>query len=163
MIITIKYKSEPVEFIIDDDLFNIVNEYQWGAHKKNNTFYIKGYKKGFRKNCKFIYLHHLIIGKACQGYVVDHINRNPLDNRRQNLRFVTRSINGLNRDKENWGISKKYDNKWRARIMVNGKHYDLGSFNCPKEAKKAYDNFKLKILDIASWDMPNLILENYTF
>jgi len=45
-----------------------------------------------------LYLHHAVIGKPPKGYVVDHINRNPLDNRRENLRFVTVAENAWNQD-----------------------------------------------------------------
>lgn len=41
-------------------------------------------------------LHHLIVGKPPEGKVTDHINRNKLDNRRKNLRFVTQRENLLN-------------------------------------------------------------------
>lgn len=43
------------------------------------------------------YLHHNIIGKPPGKLVVDHINRNKLDNRKENLRFVTRRENNINR------------------------------------------------------------------
>lgn len=42
-------------------------------------------------------MHHLIAGKPPKPLVTDHINRNKLDNRRVNLRFVTERENALNK------------------------------------------------------------------
>ena len=44
----------------------------------------------------YLKMHHAILGKPPQGYVVDHINGNRLDNRRCNLRFVTHQQNAFN-------------------------------------------------------------------
>lgn len=39
------------------------------------------------------YMHHAVLGKPPTGLVTDHINRDRLDNRRANLRFVTQKVN----------------------------------------------------------------------
>lgn len=45
---------------------------------------------------KQVYLHRLILGNLCDGFKVDHINRNPLDCRKENLRIVTDAENSRN-------------------------------------------------------------------
>lgn len=76
------------------------------------------------------------------GLVVDHINRNRLDNRKCNLRVVTQRVNSLNRGvyKNNTsgitGVSKRKDTgRWSSRIVVNGKTICLGCYDTLKEAK----------------------------
>lgn len=47
-------------------------------------------------NRTFNYLHWNIVGKSPKGYIIDHINRNKLDNRKANLRFITPLGNKIN-------------------------------------------------------------------
>jgi hypothetical protein len=68
--------------------------------------------------------------------LIDHINRNPDDNRICNLRNATHSENQQNTKvrKDNFcnakGISYSLvENKWRARISKNKKTFDLGRFD----------------------------------
>ena len=62
---------------------------------------------------------------------VDHINHNPLDNRKQNLRIVTKSQNQMNANYK--GVSKQ-GNKWHARIKLNQKLICLGTYVDEEEA-----------------------------
>lgn len=54
-------------------------------------------------------MHVMILGKAPDGYVIDHINRNKLDNRRINLRVCTQAQNTANRS-----LAKSYKNKYKG-------------------------------------------------
>jgi hypothetical protein len=76
--------------------------------------------------------------------LIDHINRNPDDNRICNLRLATSSQNQQNTKvrKDNLygekGISySAKETKWRARISKNGKTIDLGRFKSIEAAIKA--------------------------
>lgn len=62
---------------------------------------------------------------------VDHINHNTLDNRKRNLRIVTRSQNQMN--SRHKGVSKK-SNKWLAYIRLNNKTLNLGTYVDEEEA-----------------------------
>ncbi len=81
---------------------------------------------------KTIRLHRLIIG-AKPGEIVDHRNRNKLDNRRSNLRICSQSDNAHNRvtNGYTWDKSK---NKW----MVRYRNTFYGRYDTLDEAKKAY-------------------------
>lgn len=88
-----------------------------------------------------------VITDAAPGLVVDHINGNPLDNRRANLRIVTQLENRRNAAKRPGltsiykGVSAKSprSSRWRALIYVNNKATNLGFYETEEEAARAYD------------------------
>lgn len=76
---------------------------------------------------------------------IDHVNRNPDDNRIDNLRLATASQNrGNSRRLSNntsgyKGVSFRPETgRWRARISHGGKSTCLGDFSSPEEASAAY-------------------------
>lgn len=93
---------------------------------------------------KAILMHRFIL-QATPDQEVDHINGNGLDNRRSNLRFVTRSINVANSKLRSdnrsgcRGVSFRKDRrKWVAQITIDGAAYFLGFFATVSEAAAAY-------------------------
>lgn len=75
--------------------------------------------------------------------MIDHINRNALDNRRANLRDADPSGNAANRVRPRQsnpyrGVHR-HKGAWRAQITVRGNRQDLGLFDTPEEARDAYD------------------------
>jgi hypothetical protein len=88
---------------------------------------------------------HIIMSWAIVGEKwYDHINHNPLDNRKENLRKATRTDNNRNcsLSKNNTsgvtGVSwNKRNNNWRARIMVDKKSIEIGQFSNKSDAIKA--------------------------
>jgi AP2 domain/HNH endonuclease len=98
-------------------------------------------------------MHHLIMGHVPNpDTVIDHINRNGLDNRRVNLREVTRSFNRQNARKQpdtssgfigvSWNYRKR---KWRASITKDGRLFYLGDYKDEKDAARAYDAKALEL------------------
>jgi hypothetical protein len=87
--------------------------------------------------------HHLILPP--DGYVVDHINGDGLDNRRSNLRLATVAQNAWNSKKRNprsgyKGVWFAKDKRlWRAAIVCNRKRIHLGYFKNKIAAAHAYD------------------------
>lgn len=96
---------------------------------------------------QLIYMHRLIM-QTPEGMRTDHINLNKLDNRRNNLRIVTNSQNGMNIPKQPKrccssrykGVSwSKKCSKWQAYITKNRKVTYIGLFTDEIEAARAYD------------------------
>lgn len=91
--------------------------------------------------------HQLFIGRWFPGLVVDHINRNKLDNRRENLRICTAVENSYNKSKPKnsnrtyKGVKKvgKKSPTYTASITKDGVTNELKGFASEKEAALAYD------------------------
>lgn len=87
-------------------------------------------------------MHRIIMN--CDKGIVDHINKNKSDNRKQNLRMVTSQENSFNSSKRKdnasgvVGVSySKRLNKWRSRIVINYKEKHLPTSSSFDEAVKA--------------------------
>lgn len=72
-----------------------------------------------------------------KGYVVDHINRNPLDNRRENLRVVSHQVNARNRKRSETHCVIRDNNwkKWVVKVTFNYTQIKLGAFDDIETAK----------------------------
>lgn len=95
---------------------------------------------------KILYLHRVIMGFP-EGNI-DHINRNTLDNRRENLRVVDQAHNMHNSILLRKGNTSGYRGiywikplkKWSARVRIDGKIKQLGCFSDPVEAALVRDS-----------------------
>ena len=79
-----------------------------------------------------------VVGEKGRDDVIDHINRNRIDNRVENLRITTNQGNAFNRPKAKGYYWCKQRNKWNARIKLNGKSIHLGYYDTEEEARQAY-------------------------
>jgi hypothetical protein len=100
-----------------------------------------------RINKKIVDVHRYILNPPADLFV-DHINGNPLDNRRKNLRIVSNGTNIRNSKKirpnnssgKTGVIERKLRNgetRWDARIRVNYKIIHLGTFGSFYDAVKS--------------------------
>jgi hypothetical protein len=88
---------------------------------------------------------YLFFGVENNKTIIDHVNRDKLDNRRENLRMCSQRENGKNTSlkKNNTsgakGVSKASKGKFRARIWLDRKEIHIGTFCNVFDAAKAYD------------------------
>lgn len=94
-------------------------------------------------------LHRLVLGVDDPTIIVDHVDRDGLNNRRRNLRAATKSQNAANVAPRS-GCSSAYKgvdrrgNRWRARVMLSGRYVHLGLFERERDAAAAYDHAVLE-------------------
>lgn len=115
------HNKEPFYFDLED--YNLIKNYNW---TKNNRGYIVNGKT----------LMHRLIMNPPLSMIVDHINRNKIDNRKENLRVCNYNINNRNKRKldsnTSGTIGVTYDisrDKWMAHIRVDSKFINLGRFD----------------------------------
>lgn len=104
-------------------------------------------------NNKMVYRHRLIafcflglenvIGKSGGDNIIDHIDRNPLNNAVENLRITTHQGNLQNTNCKGYSWEKARG-KFHTTIRLNGKKISLGYYTTAEEARQAYLDGKKK-------------------
>ena len=148
--VTLNGKSKEHIMICDLDDWEILKEYVWFYNKSGGYAATNAVKNKKHTVIKF---HQIVMGQK-KGFLVDHINRNPLDNRKENLRFVTHTANLVNSktptsNKSGYkGVSwRKDSNNWRAHISIGHKYISLGSFDKLEDAIEARKRAEEKYFD----------------
>lgn len=121
--------------LVDDEDFNLVINIAW--HRMANG----GYAAGRVSEHSPMLLMHRVIMNPPPGMQIDHIDHNPLNNQRSNLRIVTQSQNRMNMKKRRHdykGIHPHGD-RWKAIIKYRAKTIHIGVYDTPEEAARAYD------------------------
>ena len=95
-------------------------------------------------------LAEVFIGDIPDGYVVDHKDNNPLNNKLDNLQIITIRKN-LTKDKYRKGKTSKYPGvcissvgQITSQIYYDNKNIYLGTFKTEEEASEKYLDFKTK-------------------
>lgn len=130
--------------LIDDKDAPLVNQYHWYVTKQG---YVTTVLVTSGKGRQGIKLHRLLMD-APKGVMVDHVNRNKLDNRRSNLRLCIRAQNHANRDKNHNTDGISWDKKvgqWIVHVgngAVKGSY--KGSFDDKNAALNCYNHYALE-------------------
>lgn len=127
--------------IVDREDYERLKNFRWYAMKTHNNFYVIRHEAS-----RLIKMHRDIL-RPPEGFYVDHINHDTLDNRRSNLPICTPAQNSYNRLPSETGTSRykgvywRSDvKKWCALIGFNGKHIHIGLFDYELDAAIAYDD-----------------------
>ena len=115
--------------LIDTEDVEKLKKFSFRVHNNN---YIETCVNGKSK-----YLHQIVMGEVDKGYEIDHINRNKLDNRKNNLRVCKHIDNTHNRVKSNTflqqGITKLSRLKTKPyQVRIANKH--IGYYSTLEEA-----------------------------
>ena len=144
----INKKGKIIDYtIVDDDLFDILNEYIW--YKTAHGYAMTRYKKSTGYMQDKIWMHKFIF-KICYGETVkktiDHMDRIRLNNQSNNLRPATYLENSLNR---NLGINNttgyfgvrldKRTKRYQVYSTYKTEWFSIGYFNDIIDAAIAHD------------------------
>lgn len=126
--------------VVDDIDATLISSHSW-------CVIAAGYAVSRISN-RFVYMHRLILD-ANPSQEVDHVNGDPLDNRRSNLRFATSSQQKMNTRKQAKAKSifkgvVYSQRRWQAQIHVNGAYLALGRYLTQREAAQAYNDAAIK-------------------
>jgi hypothetical protein len=157
-----KHKKLPNDIIINEDYAEIILRNNKGDETQRAMIDIEDVemvkKKKWYYNGKYVVsgynptirLHSFIMTPA-KNKIVDHINHNTLDNRKQNMRVCFYYENSMNQRKSGNNTSgyrgicfNESMKSWWARIQYKGERIDLGYFATPEEAFKIRRNAELK-------------------
>lgn len=123
--------------IVDAGSYDFLMQWKWFLSAT-------GYAKRNCSRSPISLMHRLIIG-ARSGQIVDHINGDPLDNRKSNLRLCSQGENVMNQRRRTnntsgfKGVSFSKDRrKWVANIQSCGRFKFLGYYATPEDAHAAY-------------------------
>jgi hypothetical protein len=137
--------------VVDDEDFEIANKWKWSIRinpTSGKKYAVRmtslGVVNGKRKRGRMS-LHRFLM-RPPKDRVIDHIDGNPLNNQRNNLRICTQQQNLWNsrRFKKGTssfkGVSKhKRTGRWRSHIHLNDKQIHLGYFSTEKLAAYFYN------------------------
>ena len=138
------------KIFVDDSDYETLNQYHWWVNGDGYAIRSRLKTDGMKTRGSIL-MHHQVI-RPVSGCDIDHINGNPLDNRRCNLRIATRSQNNMNRFHKLPNASSKYKGVcwrsipklWKAYIKINKRQIHIGYFRSEVAAAIAYNQAAIK-------------------
>jgi hypothetical protein len=125
----------------DEDYERVMAAGRWSLSPRGCVYRRETHRKVQRE----VKLHRFIMGFGVGDPMIDHEDRDPLNNTKANLRPANNVENGQNlapvtvgRSSPYRGVSWQKDiGRWRAQAMINGKHYHIASCATAEEANEA--------------------------
>ncbi len=174
--ILIKHKGRIVPVQVDEEDYVFLSRHTWHLTGANERYYASTFFKSTKGGQNIVSMHRMLLGGWAS---IDHINNDPLDNRKSNLRKADHQQNGWNKGKSKKktcksiykGVrpspTKENPNRWQAYFKhveqgahkSTGKMVYLGYYDTEIDAAKAYNEAIVKYRGEFAW--VNDITENY--
>ncbi|MGH1470131.1 MAG: HNH endonuclease [Cellvibrionaceae bacterium] len=146
MFISFRSSQGLISAQFDEEFLPLLSETGWYAHNYSGNFYIR------RNRGQETQLAHRLVMGLVKGdkTLVDHINRDSLDNRRENLRFCSNQQNLWNRRMKNnstgyMGVSAHRDGRFIGKVRSNKKYFYCGLHSTAELAAKAVNHKLLEL------------------
>lgn len=129
--------------LVDDEDFEALSRHRWFVLRSARSAYAR--RQAAVGGRRVHLLMHRIILDAPSGMLVDHRNRDGLDNRRSNLRLCSPTDNARNRGaivgaSRYKGVAwDKNRGRWQVRLWIGGRQRSMGCFDSEVDAALAYD------------------------
>lgn len=131
--------------IVDDADYEWLNQWKWYARKSGRNWYVNRMTPRKNNGREMVFMHRVILD-APENKVVDHKNKNGLDNRRENLRLCSPGQNIRNSRTPRGsttgykGVTKRSGRKkFEVYINIGGRQKYIGCHDDPSEAARMYD------------------------
>lgn len=135
-------------YALIDAEFNVpeIVRFAWHVGGKGKRYVIS------RKGARFSGLHQMVMWIAGEmpptpKHMIDHVNGNPFNNTRENLRWLTNAENSMRRHRLNTSRNRfkgitfhKQSRRWVAQIKRDCKRIHIGMYGTDLEAARAYDS-----------------------
>jgi hypothetical protein len=133
--------------IVDDEDFERLCNYKWVISDGYAVTSFRNENGEYKQNLR---MHRMILDVQ-EGKVIDHINGDRIDNRKENLRIATQKQNSWNsKKKDSEKATSKYkgvsvsSGKFIVKIKHDGKKEHVGTFNDEIAAANAYNYYAVK-------------------
>lgn len=138
MAVILTTNKQPVLVLIDDEDFEDLSRHSWHVM---STGYVRATIDG-----RHVTIHRYLMKPPSTKVYVDHVNGDPLDNRKSNLRLVSPRENTWNAKGQSQSLSRfrgvsfqKSTNSWLAILTCDGVRHYIGKFYTEEDAALAYD------------------------
>jgi hypothetical protein len=155
-IIITNYRGVPVDrTIVDSDVYPSIKKYRWHRHYNVSTDSYYAVSSQRSKGIKSTLILSRVIMNCPENKMIDHINHDTMDNRKNNLRVV-----GNNQNQQNLKGPKKNNESgflgvhwhshrgmWKGQVTVNRKRCHAGYFDCAIDAAVAVEEMRSKLIE----------------
>ena len=133
-----EFKLNNGVILVDECDLSLLKKYHWYIVKNKHTSYVFSNIRNKNHDSTTIKMHRLIMNVP-EGYVVDHINGDGLDNRRENLRVCKQLHNCWNTKISPKPYYRKDINKYNCDISINNHNIHLGYCDNEQESIKRFN------------------------